>query len=99
MIYKPGSKCSEAMHRRWSIPEYAAKQRAAIRAAVPMWSEKDEAYLRASWQHMRVALIAYTLGKTTNAVIGKAHRLGLPPIPKDEIYRRVQAGREEKRQS
>lgn len=46
-----------------------------------MWTDTEEAYLRANWgQHVRTADIGAAIGKGKNAVIGKARRLGLPPL-------------------
>ncbi len=42
-------------------------------------------YLREQWPHQSASAIANHLGTTKNAVIGKAHRLGLPPKRRAEL--------------
>lgn len=76
-----------AMQRRWADPEWRERQCEALRRA-HAWPEAKLAFLKANWETMRAADIAEALGKTPSAVIGKANRLGLPPIPPEEVRRR-----------
>lgn len=46
------------------------------------WTEEQTALLRSLWGQVSAPEIAALVSKTTNAVIGKAHRLGLPEVPK-----------------
>ncbi len=52
------------------------------------WREEDLAYLREHWETDRAEDIAKHIGKSTNAIIGKANRLGLPRITFEEVTRR-----------
>jgi hypothetical protein len=53
------------------------------------WGEEQIAVLRKSWGKDAAAEIAAELGCTRNAVIGKAHRLKLPPCDRVEVQRRA----------
>ncbi len=47
------------------------------------WSAADEQTLRSLWgTAMSASKIGEHMGRNRNAIIGKAHRLKLPPIPK-----------------
>lgn len=54
-----------------------------MRIAHTFWTDEEVAYLRQNWLKATATEIAKALGKsfTRNAVIGKAHRLGLPKKP------------------
>ena len=42
------------------------------------WSEEKDAVLKAHWGRIRPREIGKMLGTTKNAVIGRAHRIGMP---------------------
>ncbi len=46
----------------------------------PPWSDEQIAMLRALWGLAPARDIAKAIGKSGNAVIGKANRMGLPPV-------------------
>ena len=47
------------------------------------WTDRDDAILRRMWlQGMPAAVIGENLGRTRNAIIGRAGRIGLPPHSK-----------------
>jgi hypothetical protein len=57
------------------------------------WTAERVRRLMAMWaQNMRVQIIADHLGCTRNMVIGKANRLRLPRVGRDEISRRQSEG-------
>lgn len=51
--------------------------------------------LRQMWPHYRAKDIGAILGCSYCAVIGKANRLGLPPIPRSVINARMSEGHRE----
>jgi hypothetical protein len=50
------------------------------------WQENDDKYLRANWRRRPAFLIGQALDRTRNAVIARAHRLGLQPISPFENF-------------
>lgn len=57
-----------------------------------LWSEAQVAALCDLWGSEPARLIAMRLGKTTNAVIGKANRLQLPPITQEQRHAWIRSG-------
>lgn len=74
---------SERTKQLWRTPAYRAKTLAGMSAAKlrdSPWHEADVAILKARWPTRSASQISRDLEYrfTRNAVIGKAHRLGLP---------------------
>ena len=57
----------------WADPEY----RTAMIAALTKWTKEDDAILRAHYGKNSARQLAWLIGVTRNAVIGRARRLGL----------------------
>ena len=58
---------------KWADPEY----RAAMIAALTKWTLEDDNILRAHYGKNSARQLAWLMGTTRNAVIGRARRLGL----------------------
>lgn len=69
---RSGSSISAALDRR------GIHRRKGLRA--PEWSASDTDILRGLWGKLSCAEIAKVVGTTKNAVIGRAHRLGIPKV-------------------
>jgi len=55
---------------------------------MPGWSEHDDERLIAGWRYGATERLAQQLNRTRNAIIGRAHRLGLPIIQKTGPWKR-----------
>jgi len=55
------------------------------------WSDAEDDIIRTMWGTSTTAAIAAKLpGRTRNAIIGRADRIGCPRLDKAEIARRIQ---------
>lgn len=61
------------------------------------WSEDEDTILREKWGNTNAAEIGGEIGRTKNAVIGRAHRIGLEPIKRVSKRPRSPKPRREKR--
>lgn len=61
------------------------------------WTESDDTFLRDKWGNTNAADIGGAIGRTKNAVIGRAHRIGLEAIKRVSKRPRSQKPRREKR--
>jgi hypothetical protein len=61
-------------------------------SSVRWWTDADLYELRKQWGLEPARCIAERLGRTTNSIIGKARKLGLPEIPRDKKSAWIRAG-------
>lgn len=74
-------------------PRSAANSANASRSRAGWWDDARVAALVRMWaKRARVKDIAEHLGTTGNAVIGKAHRLGLKPYSREECAKHTSIG-------
>lgn len=51
------------------------------------WTDDQEEKLKAMWGKEPTPKIAAAVGKSGNAIIGKAHKMSLPPITAEQRYK------------
>lgn len=62
------------------------------------WTQAGDELLVALWPTRAAREIAVELGRTTNAIIGRARKLKLPAIPRAEINARIARTMRERQQ-